>query len=62
MASTSQRQDGRDGVLSALDADVQVLNHAKDTCGATPPAQDAFDSASALLTTIKVRSLLGPQQ
>ena len=61
MASTSQRQDGRDGVLSALDADVQVLNHAKDTCGA-PPAQDAFDSASTLLTTIKVRSLLGPQR
>jgi hypothetical protein len=49
--------EGRDGVLSTLDADIQVLSHAKDTCG-IPPVQDAFDSAGALLTTIRVRSLL----
>ena len=57
MASASQRQRGRDGIRSTLDADVQALDHAKDTCG-LPPAQDAFDSSSALLTTIKVPSLL----
>ena len=55
MASTSREQNGRDGALSTFDADIQALNHAKDTCG-LPPAQGAFDSSSALLTTIKVRS------
>jgi hypothetical protein len=53
MASTSQRQGGHDGALSTLDADIQAINHAKDTCG-IPPAQDAFDSAGAFLTTIRV--------
>lgn len=56
MASTSQGQNGRDGVLSTLDTDIQILNHAKDTCG-IPPVQDAFDSTGSLLTTIRVRSL-----
>ena len=56
MSSTFQRQKGFDGVLSTLDADIQVLGHAKDTCG-IPPAQGAFDSTGALLTTIRVRSL-----
>ena len=57
MASTSQRQEGLDGVLTTLDADIQVLSHAKDTCG-IPPVQDAFDSAGALLATIRVCLLL----
>ena len=56
MASTSQTQEGPDGVPSTFDADIQVLSHAKDTSG-IPPVQDAFASTSALLTTIKVRSL-----
>ena len=57
MASTSQTQKGRNTVPSTLDADIQVINHAKGTCGVRP-VQVAFDSASALLTTIRVRSHL----
>ena len=51
----SQGQEGRNNVevSPTLDADIQVLNHAKDTC-VVQPAQDAFDFTSALLTTIKV--------
>ena len=56
MDSTPQRQEGPDGVPSTLDTDIQVLSHAKDTCG-IPPVQDALDSAGALLATIKVCSL-----
>ncbi|KAF9783190.1 hypothetical protein BJ322DRAFT_1110074 [Thelephora terrestris] len=52
MASTSQRHDGRDGLSSALDTDIQVITRARDTSG-IPPAQDALDSAGALLTTIR---------
>ena len=56
MDSTPKRQEGPDGVLSPLDADIQVLNHAKDTCG-IPPVQGVLDSAGVLLTTIRVCSL-----
>ena len=56
MASTSQQQSGRDGALSALDAPIQVLTLAKDTCGVRP-AQVALGSAVALLTMIRVRFL-----
>ncbi|KAF9783223.1 hypothetical protein BJ322DRAFT_1212034 [Thelephora terrestris] len=52
MASTSQSHDGRDGLSSTLDTDIQVITRARDTSG-IPPAQDAFDSAGALLTTIR---------
>jgi hypothetical protein len=55
MASTSQRQKGRDRALPALDAVIQVLSLAKDSCG-IPPAQAVFGVASALLATIRVRS------
>ena len=54
MASASQTQKGRDNVPSTLDADIEVINHAKGTCDIRP-AQVAFDSASALLVTIRVR-------
>ena len=57
MASTSQRQDGRDAVLPTLDVFIQVLNIAKDACGILP-AQVAFGSASALLAMIRVHSPL----
>ena len=40
MASMSQRQKGREGILSTLDGVIQILNLAKDTCG-IPPAQIA---------------------
>jgi hypothetical protein len=53
----SQQQKGRDGVLSTLDAAIQALNLAKDSCG-IPPAQIAFGSASVLLTMIRVRFFL----
>ncbi|KAF9781840.1 hypothetical protein BJ322DRAFT_1111750 [Thelephora terrestris] len=52
MASTSQRKRGRDDGRSALDADIQVLNHAMDACH-LQPAREAYDSASAFLTTIR---------
>ena len=57
MASTSQGKRVRDDGRSTLDADIQALNHAMDTCGISP-AQDAFDSAGALLAAIRVRSML----
>ena len=43
-----------EGTLSTLDAPIQALNLARDTRGVLP-AQIAFGSASALLTTIRVR-------
>ena len=55
MASTSQRQKGRDRALSALDAVIQVLSLAKDSCG-IPPAQAVFGVASIILAMIRVRS------
>ena len=54
MASTSQPPKGRDGALSTLDALIQVLTIAKDTCG-IPPAQIALGSAVVLLAMIRVR-------
>jgi hypothetical protein len=54
MASTSQRPEGRDGALPALDVSIQVLSIAKDTCG-IPPVQIAFGTACTLLTMIRVR-------
>jgi hypothetical protein len=53
MVSKPQRRKERDGVLSTLDAVIQVLSLAKDTCGVLP-AQIAFGSASVLLTMIRV--------
>ena len=53
MASTSQQQKGRDGALSTLDALIQILSLAKDTCG-IPPAQIALGSAVVLLSMIRV--------
>ena len=57
MASAYQGKRGRDDGQSTLDADIQDLNRAMDTCNISP-AQNAFDSAGALLTAIRVRSLL----
>ena len=55
---TPQPPKERDGALSTLDALIQVLTLAKDTCG-IPPAQVAFGSAVALLAMIRV-GLLSP--
>jgi hypothetical protein len=57
MASTSQPQKGRDGVLSTLNVSIKALDIAKDACG-IPPAQLALGSASVLLTMIRVSFLL----
>jgi hypothetical protein len=57
MASTSQRPEGRDGALPALDVSIQALSIAKDACG-IPPAQIAFGTAHVLLIVIRVRSPL----
>ena len=54
MSSTSKDHDG---ALSTLDGFIQALTIAKDACGILP-AQAAFGAACALLTTIRVRSLL----
>ncbi|KAF9789762.1 hypothetical protein BJ322DRAFT_555470 [Thelephora terrestris] len=58
MTSMTKEQKGRDGALSTLDADIQVLNHAmRDTCGLSP-AQNAFDCTGDLLAMIRVLSPL----
>jgi hypothetical protein len=54
MTTTPQRPEGRNGVLTTLDASTQVLNLAKDPCG-IPLAQIALGSAGILLTMILVR-------
>ena len=56
MASTSQPK-GRDGLLSALDVFIRLLDLAKGASG-IPPAHIAFASASELLTMIRVRFLV----
>ena len=53
MASKSQKQKGRENVLSLLNAAIEVLTVAKEATSATP-AQVAFSTAVVLLTTIKV--------
>ena len=52
MASSQQPRE-RDGVFLLLDALIQTLSLAKDTCG-IPPAQVALGSAAVLLTMIRV--------
>ena len=57
MDPKSQRQKGRDRVLSSLNVAIEALNLAKDAAGIAP-AQAAFSSVSALLTMIRVHFLL----
>ena len=54
-ATMSQLPRGRDEALSTLDAAIGDLNLAEKTADATP-AKAAFDSASVLLTLIRVDS------
>ena len=53
MTSKSQQRKGSDGAPSALDAAIQALNLAKDTCGIST-AQNVFSHAGVLLTAIRV--------
>lgn len=58
MSSESHlRSKRRDCVLAGLAAAIPILTAAKDVCG-FPPAQIALGSACALLTIIKVHSIL----
>ena len=56
MAPASQRQKARAGVFPELDATIQDLNLARDTCG-VPSAQVAFGSTSDLMVSTGVCSL-----
>ena len=58
MAPRAKGSKGSDAVLKTLDGFILIVNVAKDACGSVPPAQLALASASALLTMIRVRSLV----
>ena len=53
MATKSQRPKGREGPISSLDVAINNLNLVKDASSITP-VRVAFNSASALLTVIRV--------
>ena len=53
MTTKTQRQKGRDGVLSSLNMAIDALNRANEATGVTP-AKATFTSAGILLTMIKV--------
>ena len=53
MTDNSQRQKGRDSVLSSLNVAIDGLNFAKEVTSVTP-AKIVFTSTSILLTTIRV--------
>ena len=54
MASSSQQEEERDGLSGALDASIQDVNLAMETCDISS-ARFAFRSVSGLLTSIQVR-------
>lgn len=56
MKAKSRRPKGREGTLSSLNAAIDAINLAKEVATATP-TKTALDSASVLLTMIKVGSL-----
>ena len=56
MATKSQRPKGQDGTLSSLNVAINTLNLAKDASSIIP-ARAAFNSASTLLTVIRVGCL-----
>ena len=53
MDANSQRQTGRDGALSLLNAAIEALNIANDLSSITP-AKAVFASVGTLLTMIRV--------
>ena len=57
MTTESQRPKGVEGTVSSLDAAIETMNHA-EAISCIPPAKAAFDSASDLLTIIRVSFLL----
>ena len=57
MEAESQRPEGRENTVSALGAAIGALNLAKELSSITP-AKAVFGTASIILTTIRVSSLL----
>jgi hypothetical protein len=57
MDAELQQPKGRDGVLSALNVAIEILNLAKEICP-IPPAKAVFGAVRALLTMVRVRFLL----
>ena len=57
MATNTRRPKGRVGLVSALNAAIEALNHAKEISSINP-AKAAYGSVSVLLTMISVRSPL----
>jgi len=57
MEVQSQRPKGRDRVVSSLNVAIEAMNLAKEVSGITP-AKAVFGSVGALLTMIRVSSLL----
>lgn len=53
MKTKSRRPKGREGTLSSLNAAIEAINLAKEVATAAP-TKTALDSASVLLTVIKV--------
>jgi len=56
MIAKSQQPKGQDSALSSLNTVIDALNLAKEVSSITP-AKAAFDSASDLLTRVKVSFL-----
>jgi len=57
MDANLRRQKRRDNSLSSLNMAIEAMNLAKEVSSITP-AKAVFGSVSALLTMIRVRSLL----
>jgi len=57
MSTESQRQDGREGPLTLLNAAIETMNHAK-RFSFIPSATVIFGTVSTILTMIKVYSLI----
>ena len=59
MDANSQRRKGQDNILSLLTVAIEAVNLAKEVTSATP-AKAVFGSVSALLTMIRVRFTMFP--
>ena len=57
MNAGSQRPNGREGTISALNIAIEALNLAKEVSSITP-AKAVFGTVSVILTMIKVSFLL----
>jgi len=55
MATTSQRPERREGVISPLNVAIEAMNLAKEISSITP-AKAVFGSVSVVLTMVRVRS------